>query len=442
MAITISAPIGSSTGYTINALTLPGSLAAFWKTSPANLDLAVSLPTAATGRNLTALGKISGRSAWRLVNGVGQTDVASANLSSQGGSFSQNYYLPGGTDTFVASTFTTGSGVHFLNFAGQTITKAQNQGPSSDDIATVGSGGVYVLRGANGNDTLTGSTQADTLFGFDGNDSLTGGGGDDSLIGGMGNDTLTGNNRNDSLNGGLGDDSLDGGAGLDTAIFGAADNTVNLSINGAQNTGEGTDTLSNIENLVGGAGNDSLTGDNNANLLDGGTGNDTLNGGQGADTLIGGDGNDTLNGGQGSDSLIGGDGNDSLTGAGQNDTLIGGNGNDTLTGGVQADIFVFNNPNEGLDTITNFIPTGGSADSIRVSAAGFGGGLVAGTLPATRFLSGAGVTSANNANQRFIYNTTDGALRFDVDGNGAAAAIQIATLTGAPGLTAARIVVI
>ena len=196
MAITISAPIGSSTAYTIVASTIPASLALFWNT-PANRDLAVSLPTTATGRNLTSLGKISGRSAWRLRNGVGQTDVASANLSSQGGSFSQNYYLPSGTDTFVASTFTTDSGVHFLNFADLKITKAQNQDPTSDDIATVGNIGPFVLRGADGNDTLTGSTGADTLFGFGGDDSLTGGGGADFLIGGAGNDTLTGNNGAD-----------------------------------------------------------------------------------------------------------------------------------------------------------------------------------------------------------------------------------------------------
>lgn len=198
MAITISAPIGSTTGYTINASTLPASLAPFWGT-PANLDLAVSLPTAATGRNLTALGKISGRSTWRLRNGSDQTDVASANLSSQDSSFSQNYYLPSGTDTFVASTFTNGSGVHFLKIDARRITKAQNQGPASDDIATVGNIGPFVLRGADGNDTLTGSVGADTLFGFGGDDSLTGAGGADFLIGGAGNDTLTGNNGADTF---------------------------------------------------------------------------------------------------------------------------------------------------------------------------------------------------------------------------------------------------
>ncbi|MGB8815960.1 MAG: calcium-binding protein, partial [Minisyncoccia bacterium] len=95
---------------------------------------------------------------------------------------------------------------------------------------------------------------------------------------------------------------------------------------------------------------------------------------------------------------------------------------------------------EGIDTISDF--TLADNDVINVSATGFLGGLVVGTLLATQFRSGAGVTSANNATQRFIYNTTDGALRFDVDGNGATAAIQIATLSNLASIANTNIVVI
>lgn len=49
----------------------------------------------------------------------------------------------------------------------------------------------------------------------------------------------------------------------------------------------------NIENAVGGAGNDTLTGSAFANRLDGGNGNDTFTGGMGDDVLIGGGGTDT-----------------------------------------------------------------------------------------------------------------------------------------------------
>jgi hypothetical protein len=46
------------------------------------------------------------------------------------------------------------------------------------------------------------------------------------------------------------------------------------------------------------------------------------------------------------------------------------------------DQFVFNFSNEGIDTITDFNVT---FDSILISASGFGGGLVPGTLPGLIF---------------------------------------------------------
>nr|WP_316640417.1 calcium-binding protein [uncultured Roseateles sp.] len=48
-----------------------------------------------------------------------------------------------------------------------------------------------------------------------------------------------------------------------------------------------------IENATGGTGNDSLTGNDLANLLQGGAGDDLLDGGKGEDTLVGGEGSDT-----------------------------------------------------------------------------------------------------------------------------------------------------
>jgi Ca2+-binding RTX toxin-like protein len=106
------------------------------------------------------------------------------------------------------------------------------------------------------------------------------------------------------------------------------------------------------------------------------------------------------------------------------DVLSGGLGNDTLTGGASGDSFSFANPNEKIDTITDFAP---GIDYLLVSASGFGGGLVAGDLiSSAQFILG---TAATNASQRFIYNSTSGALLFDSDGNGSIAAIQFATLS-------------
>ncbi len=59
--------------------------------------------------------------------------------------------------------------------------------------------------------------------------------------------------------------------------------------------------------LIGGSGNDALTGRSTvATILVGGFGNDTHLGGSGRDILIGGFGSDTLNAGSGDDLLIAG----------------------------------------------------------------------------------------------------------------------------------------
>lgn len=140
------------------------------------------------------------------------------------------------------------------------------------------------------------------------------------------------------------------------------------------------------------------------------------------------------------DSLVGGAGNDTLVGGDGKDTLVGGAGTDSLVGGAGADNFVFNSPSEGFDWIPGFSSSQG--DVINVSATGFAGGLTAGPLGAAQFRSGAGINSAATAAQRFIYNTANGALWFDVDGVGGAASVRIANLLGIPTFTASNIVVI
>jgi Ca2+-binding RTX toxin-like protein len=206
--------------------------------------------------------------------------------------------------------------------------------------------------------------------------------------------------------------------------------------------GDGNDTLTGADaadTLIGGNGDDSLLGGADNDTLIGGNGNDILLGGDDHDSLLGEAGNDTLLGEAGNDTLLGGGGNDSLDGGTGTDTLIGGDGDDTLTGGANVDRFVYNNSSEGVDTITDFNI---AQDFIDVSASGFGGGLTAGTLLAAQFLSGAGATSATNANQRFIYNTTNGGLWFDVDGVGGIASVRLATLSNLVVITNNNIVVI
>ena len=142
-----------------------------------------------------------------------------------------------------------------------------------------GGGGVLsgVLYGGLGNDTLTGGAGADTIYGDDGIQS-----------GQDGNDVLHGGGGDDLLAGEFGDDLIDGGPGNDTASYATAviGVTVSLALQGAaQNTvGAGTDTLIGIENLVGSAFHDTLTGDGGDNVITGGGGDDTIDGGGGTDT--------------------------------------------------------------------------------------------------------------------------------------------------------------
>ena len=63
---------------------------------------------------------------------------------------------------------------------------------------------------------------------------------------------------------------------------------VSLATGKANGSEIGLDTLSGVENVVGGAGHDTLTGNRQVNHLSGGKGNDALTGGLGKDTLTGG----------------------------------------------------------------------------------------------------------------------------------------------------------
>jgi Ca2+-binding RTX toxin-like protein len=93
-------------------------------------------------------------------------------------------------------------------------------------------------------------------------------------------------------------------------------------------------------NLLGGDGDDVLTGSAADDLLDGGPGNDTLIGRGGNDVLIGGPGNDILIGGPGEDQIVGGEGDDQII-------WNPGDGSDVVEGGDGTDTLVFNGSNIG-----------------------------------------------------------------------------------------------
>ncbi len=177
-----------------------------------------------------------------------------------------------------------------------------------------GGTGSDKLSGGDGNDTVSGGEGADTLYGDAGDDAMYGDGGSDVLDGGPGNDVLVGGAGDDSLLGGsgndaygfnadllLGHDTVADRSGTDTLDFSSTSTAgviVDLAQTGLQTVIPGNldVTLSQgttVENVIGGAANDFLFGNAQANRLDGGLGSDVLMGRAGNDTLLGGSDNDT-----------------------------------------------------------------------------------------------------------------------------------------------------
>ena len=302
------------------------------------------------------------------------------------------------------------------------ITGPQNVDTSNSDVVTLSNiqaigGGKFndtltgdshdnLIMGRQGNDVLYGAAGNDTISGGDGNDIIDGGTGDDVLSGdagvntvsywdaasyvvvnlllqgsaqdtlGAGTDTLTGfqnikgsafndylmgDANNNVLDGGAGDDWLNGRSGTDTATYISATSgvTVNLNLSAPQNTGgAGTDTLVNIESLIGSTFNDVLTAGAAAGDLQGGAGDDTLAAGPGGVTMEGGVGNDTMLAGAGADKLDGGDGADTASYL-------------PSSGGVTIDL--------GLSTVQH---TGGSGNDRLISIESLIGSNFADTLTA------------------------------------------------------------
>ena len=167
-----------------------------------------------------------------------------------------------------------------------------------------------------------------------------------------GDDVITGTNQNDEIVAGAGNDFVDGQDGSDSIWGESGDDTLS--------GGAGED------DLYGGAGSDFLDGEGGSDYLSGQEGNDALLGGEGEDELIGGPGKDSLfgesgrdtlrggldpdllDGGEGDDLLIGGDGNDTVSGGDGIDALFGGTGDDLLAGGFDDD---FLDGESGNDTL-------------------------------------------------------------------------------------------
>ncbi|BAQ65992.1 calcium-binding protein [Geminocystis sp. NIES-3709] len=339
-----------------------------------------------------------------------------------------NDRIEGGTgaDSMVGGN---GNDTYFVDNTGDRVIESFNQGidrvissitytltgnvenlilSGTSNLTGIGSVLGNRITGNSGGNILNGNDGNDTLFGDDGNDNLNGGAGDDSILGGDDNDTIRSGINNDRLFGGLGNDRLEGNEDNDYILGDDGDDT-----------------------LLGGTGNDEMYGITGDDSILGGEDDDYIQGDDGNDTILAGSENDFILGSTGNDILDGDVGKDILLGGYGNDTLIGDKGADTLTGGAGVDRFVFKYADEGIDRITDFNVA--KRDKIVVSASGFGGGLRANAnLTTAQFRLG---SSGTNANQRFMYNSSTGALLFDQDGTGITPSVQIATLNTGLALT-------
>ncbi|MFP5362620.1 MAG: beta strand repeat-containing protein, partial [Thermoleophilia bacterium] len=382
----------------------------------------------------------------------------------------------GGEDTVSYADRTTGEDV-VASLATQSGGQAGTA--ESDTLA-----GIENLTGGAGDDTLTGDPSANELRGLAGDDVLSGAAGDDVLLPGLGGgsstggahgaagdtvsfadltsvpvaaslatgtatlldpgadpdpvhalaevENLTGGGGDDLLAGDHADNVLAGGAGGDTVSY--ADRTAAEPVTASLATGSGgqggtleDDDLDSIENLTGGAGDDTLTGDAGANVLRGGGGADTLSGGGDDDLLAPGGGGGSANGNGGSDTISYADaaplaapavtvqaslaagtatvagvaqtlaGAEHLTGSAGDDVLAGDDGDNTLTGGDGEDTVSYADRTAGEDVVASLATLAGgeageddSFASIENLTGGAGDDTLVGDAGANELDGGAG----------------------------------------------------
>ncbi|OYU01548.1 MAG: hypothetical protein CFE36_09685 [Sphingomonadaceae bacterium PASS1] len=352
-------------------------------------NAAVALTTY-TFTTLSAVNTINGTAAANTLNGTAGDDAiygfgGNDTLNGNAG----NDLLDGGTGN-DRMTGGAGDDIYVVESANDTVTEAANGGTDTvrttrasytlannvENLTYIGDA-TFSGTGNAANNSITGGIGNDTLDGRAGNDIMTGGLGNDryvvdssgdvvveqssegndmvtasmsyvlganvenltlsgnAALNGTGNavaNQITGNSGANILRGAGGADTLNGAGGTDTAAFDQAASSYALDHSGSAVivsdlvNGEGTDTLTAIENL-------NFAGSNYA-IVSGTTAVNTINGGAGSQAIFALGGNDIINGGAGNDIIVAGLGNDGITLAsdtGGRDFIDGGAGEDTFT---------------------------------------------------------------------------------------------------------------
>jgi Ca2+-binding RTX toxin-like protein len=200
----------------------------------------------------------------------------------------------------------TGTNANNTLVAANTVSNDDMYGLDGNDTINAYAGND-TLDGGNGDDTLIGGVGADVLIGgagfdfaqyggtvgiavnlatgvgtgdaagdtFSSIEGVIGTGGNDSLIGDAVDNQLRGGSGNDTLDGGMGNDTLDGGVGTDTVSYAWATSGISVDLWTGVNAGVAADdVLTNIENIIGTAYNDTFGGNGGTRALQGGPGDD------------------------------------------------------------------------------------------------------------------------------------------------------------------------
>ena len=315
-----------------------------------------------------------------------------------------------GADKYTAGT----SGLDsYFEVSGDAIADIRVVGAESMAVSLSSGADVFSARGGAIVATHLAGVTVATLTALSDDIVVNGGDGDDIITGGDGDDTLSGGNGNDlfkTSTGALGDgaDTYAGNAGADKIDYSGRTADLIVAMDGTTTSGQGVAGVegdlvaADIEDLIGGTGNDTLSGNNGPNNIKGGAGNDILWGGAGGtcltdvDLLDGEAGNDTfkmtntadcgdaLTGGLGTDIadyqlrtvalnisldngaldgesgekdnvksdievVLGGTAGDIMVGSSANDELHGGPGGDTISGGAGDDKLVGDSGNDTLN---------------------------------------------------------------------------------------------
>ena len=408
--------------------------------------LSTAANAGATAINLTGnelVNTILGNAGANILDGRGGADT----LAGLGGD--DFYFIDNGADRILEGT---GEGNDRV-FA--SVSYVLGAGVWVEMLTTSNNAGIAAIN-------LTGNDLVNTLYGNAGANMLDGKAGADVLAGLQGDDIYHVDNAGDRI-------GEAAGQGSDRVIASAS------FILGAGQSVEIMTTISSSAttaiNLTGNALVQSIAGNAGANMLDSGGGGDTMLGFGGDDFYYvraagdraveaAGAGNDRVfaavsftleagssievlstaaNAGTTAINLNGNELANTVIGNSGANILDGKSGADTLFGGAGADAFAFTTaPGAGnADRIVDFVP---GTDKIRLDDAVFGGIVTSGNaFNAAAFVTGSG---AADAGDRIIYNAATGQLFYDADGTGAGAAIQLATLQGAPVIGAGDFVVI